>query len=448
MGLLRRWLGSSSSAAPSAAPASEVPGPGVGSETLRSRSVLDEFYELQERLERAQRRRDGDVVLALCDSAVGMLPALVDAWRDEELESRRILGETAGLGDDWFRISSIRCVELTCRWAAVRGDRDRLMNLRSTLDERPELASWMDDVDRAVANLDACTTLIAAVAADPGVRQAGLAGRLGFDGRAVATLLSWLDEAGRVVRRKEAGTYALFPAATPLPLAALVERARAHPAASANKPVLARPDPPTRDQVQALSGVRFAAIDFETATSARGSACALGVCVVDDCRPVSTQRFLIRPPDNRYDPFNTMIHGIGPTDTARASELPEVWAQAEAIIGDLPVVAHNAAFDVGVLRDGLLAVNVPWPTLDVYCTLVLGRRAWPGLLSYGLVMLVDFCDLRLDNHHDPVADASACAGLGACDLRDDQYQLALCCDGEPWCARGPARSRTVGLVPS
>ena len=49
-------------------------------------------------------------------------------------------------------------------------------------------------------------------------------------------------------------------------------------------------------------GKSFAAIDFETATSERNSACAVGVIVFEHGTPADTLSSLIRPPGNRYDP--------------------------------------------------------------------------------------------------------------------------------------------------
>jgi hypothetical protein len=47
-------------------------------------------------------------------------------------------------------------------------------------------------------------------------------------------------------------------------------------------------DPPASDWV---------ALDFETATASRGSACALGLAYVEGRRVVAVERVLIQPPD-------------------------------------------------------------------------------------------------------------------------------------------------------
>jgi DNA polymerase-3 subunit epsilon len=50
--------------------------------------------------------------------------------------------------------------------------------------------------------------------------------------------------------------------------------------------------------------MRFTAIDFETANADRGSACAVGLVVVEDGQIVSRTSQLIRPEPCRFDPFN------------------------------------------------------------------------------------------------------------------------------------------------
>ena len=172
------------------------------------------------------------------------------------------------------------------------------------------------------------------------------------------------------------------------------------------------PTPPDQTALEQLREASFAALDFETATGSRASACALGISLVDDGQITGGRTWLIRPPGNEYDPYNTMIHGIGPQDTVNAPELPDVWAEVQAVVGKRPVVAHNAAFDMGVLREGLRYFGRDWPSLGVFCTLVLSRRVWPGLISYSLLPLCGFLGIDLARHHDPAEDATACAEIG------------------------------------
>ena len=203
-------------------------------------------------------------------------------------------------------------------------------------------------------------------------------------------------------------------------------RAATTPAREAT-PRLPSPLPPPPKAVDRLRAARFAAIDFETATAQRASACAVAVTVVEEGKVVDTNHWLIRPPDNEYSAFNSAIHGIRPEDTERAAEFPLVWRDALAIIGDRPLVAHNAAFDLSVLRQSLDHHDIAWPALAVFCTLRLSRRVWPGLASYRLPAVARFLGVSIERHHDPAEDAAACAEIArrVCAAVDVDGLLAL-----------------------
>ena len=144
----------------------------------------------------------------------------------------------------------------------------------------------------------------------------------------------------------------------------------------------------------------FVALDFETATNSRASACAVAVAAVDAGRVVDLETWLIRPPDNEYDPFLVGIHGITPEHTAHRPSIDAVWPEVARWMNERPVVAHYAPFDLSVLRHSLAAAGRDWPDLTYYCTCALGRRAWPGRLSYRLPDLASECGLAFE-HHEP-----------------------------------------------
>lgn len=156
--------------------------------------------------------------------------------------------------------------------------------------------------------------------------------------------------------------------------------------------------------------MRWAAVDFETATHSRSSACALGVVVVEEGRELYRQAWLIRPPGNDYAPGNVAIHGIQPCDTEHAPGFDEVWREAVALIGDRPLVAHNAGFDVGVIRGCCDAYGIATPTSRYHCTVQLSRRTWPQLPAHRLPIVAGHVGATLD-HHDALSDAAACSRI-------------------------------------
>ena len=154
----------------------------------------------------------------------------------------------------------------------------------------------------------------------------------------------------------------------------------------------------------------FVAIDFETATSERSSACAVGLVVFERSSPIDRCRLLICPPGNRYDPFNTALHGIGPSDTQDSPGFPEVWEQVAGMLDGQLVIAHNTAFDMSVLRRSAEHYDYEMAPFPFACTYRLARSAMPEAPSWGLKALAAEFGIPL-SHHDPVSDAQAAGHL-------------------------------------
>lgn len=154
----------------------------------------------------------------------------------------------------------------------------------------------------------------------------------------------------------------------------------------------------------------FVGFDVETANRSRGSICAIGLVRVENGRVVDTRNLLCRPPadDDYFDPVNISIHGITWDDVRREPPFQEQLQVAQQFIGELPVVAHNAGFDLGAVRAACDSDWIDWPTLDYGCTLVLSRRALT-LISYSLPLVCEALNVPLEKHHDAGADALAAA---------------------------------------
>lgn len=175
--------------------------------------------------------------------------------------------------------------------------------------------------------------------------------------------------------------------------------------------------------------LNYVAIDFETANSYRGSPCAACLVRVRDGVPVAEHRWLIRPPEevDYFDPFNIWIHGITADMVADKPRWKEVLPYMVDFVGDDVVIAHNAGFDIGVIRYACAVDNIEWPEMQFLCTMVLARRAI-SLPSYRLPFILDAFGGSIDDHHDPLADALAVVdvvrGLATARGVDDVDQLA------------------------
>lgn len=150
------------------------------------------------------------------------------------------------------------------------------------------------------------------------------------------------------------------------------------------------------------------AIDFETANESRTSACAVGFAWIEDGAVTRRAYRLIRPPEMRFSPGNIRVHGIRPADVEHASDLPTVFAEFWDDLVDRPILAHNAAFDMGVLRGTLALFGRPIPRMRYVCTHAIARLSWPDEASYGLAAMAAKLGIRFQHHHAE-EDAFACA---------------------------------------
>ncbi len=156
---------------------------------------------------------------------------------------------------------------------------------------------------------------------------------------------------------------------------------------------------------------RWVAIDFETATREKASACALGLVVIEDGFIAEERSWLIQPPGNIFEWRNTQIHGIDEDLVAQEPEFDELWDEIAPYLADAVVLAHNASFDVAVLRSSIERYElVAPPTAGYLCTVNMARKVWPRLPNHKLDSVCGYCGIDLV-HHDAASDARACASI-------------------------------------
>lgn len=156
--------------------------------------------------------------------------------------------------------------------------------------------------------------------------------------------------------------------------------------------------------------LNFTTIDFETANSYRGSPCSVGLVKIRGGQPVDERSWLIKPPAGAdwFDRWNVNIHAITPETVANQPRWSDRLPEILDFIGDDTLIAHNAAFDIGVIRYACAVDNIACPELRFLCSMVLARRLM-ALPSYRLPYVIESLGGRLDDHHDALADANAVA---------------------------------------
>jgi DNA polymerase-3 subunit epsilon len=156
----------------------------------------------------------------------------------------------------------------------------------------------------------------------------------------------------------------------------------------------------------------FIVIDFETATAKRNSACAIGMVACRDYQIIGTYKQLLKPPKNEYLPFNTQLHGITPTQTKTAPTIADLYNKGlDSIIdSEVQLVAHNASFDMSVLRESLGHHGIDTPWIQAICTVDVARELYPSLPNHKLNTVAKHIGHQLE-HHDPISDALAAAAI-------------------------------------
>ena len=156
--------------------------------------------------------------------------------------------------------------------------------------------------------------------------------------------------------------------------------------------------------------MNFVAIDFETANEKRNSPCSIGIVVVKDGEIVEKIHHLIKPKEMRFTPLNIGIHGIRPTMVENELEFDEVWEKIKGYFNNSLVIAHNAAFDISVLRKTLELYNIEAPSFNYICTMKISRNFYNALDDAKLNTVNNFLGYEF-NHHDALADALACSNI-------------------------------------
>lgn len=156
--------------------------------------------------------------------------------------------------------------------------------------------------------------------------------------------------------------------------------------------------------------MNFIAIDFETANEKRNSPCSIGIVVVENGEIKEKIHYLIKPKEMRFMPINIGIHGIRPKMVINEPEFDEIWEKIKKYFDKSLVVAHNASFDISVLRNTLETYNITLPSFNYICTMKLSRNFYRDLSNAKLNTVNDFLGFEF-KHHDALADAIACSNI-------------------------------------
>ncbi len=154
---------------------------------------------------------------------------------------------------------------------------------------------------------------------------------------------------------------------------------------------------------------RYVVFDVETPNQYNNRMSAIGICLIEGMQIVK-QHFSLVNPEQSFDWFNTCLTGISEESVADAPTFPQLWKQIEPVMNSGILVAHNASFDMWVLRKCLHDYGIAWkPRVHGLCTVQMGRSLKPGI-SHKLNDMCDYYGICLD-HHQADSDSRACAEI-------------------------------------
>lgn len=156
---------------------------------------------------------------------------------------------------------------------------------------------------------------------------------------------------------------------------------------------------------------KFVVFDIETTglSPKKDMITEIGAVKIEDNKIIDEFSQLINP--QRKIPENIVkLTGITDEMVKDKPTIEEVLPRFEEFIEDTILVAHNASFDVGFIRDKFskLGKKIDNPVLD---TLELSRALFPKLKSHKLNIIAKHLKVNLVNHHRAVDDAKATAEI-------------------------------------
>lgn len=153
-----------------------------------------------------------------------------------------------------------------------------------------------------------------------------------------------------------------------------------------------------------MSNLNFCAIDFETMTPARTSACAIGMVEVRDNVIMRKFYSLIKPIPDDYEQTNTFVNAISHEMCKDAPTWEELYSVVNDFLRTGFIVCHNADFDIDVFvklkRYYKLEFN---PDIRIIDT--------KALFGGSLENCCEQAGIEMECHHDALSDAMACAEL-------------------------------------
>ena len=153
--------------------------------------------------------------------------------------------------------------------------------------------------------------------------------------------------------------------------------------------------------------VAYAVFDCETTGTTPGLDEIVSLAAVRlDADGVETARFarLVRP--SRPIPAEaTAVHGIGDEDVVSAPPFDEIAREVYELLDGAVFVAHNAPFDLAMLKHAFALTGIDYNPVGVACTLDAFRLLEPLAGDHRLQSICDRRGIAFEDAHEALSDA-------------------------------------------
>lgn len=156
-----------------------------------------------------------------------------------------------------------------------------------------------------------------------------------------------------------------------------------------------------------MNELDYVAIDFETANGNLTSACSIGLVGAKNDKVVLEEYYLINPCEE-FNDYNVLIHGITSDMVEDAPIFPEVWQKIKKYFMGTIIIAHNAMFDLNVLKALIDKYDLEKPNCKIACTLKISEKMWKEeVVNHKLNTISAYLGVK-HNHHNALSDSYIC----------------------------------------
>lgn len=192
----------------------------------------------------------------------------------------------------------------------------------------------------------------------------------------------------------------------------------------------------------------YAIVDIETTGGSPQQSRVTEIAVyLSDGRQLVDQFVTLVNPEQHIPPFITKLTGISDEMVASAPRFQDISSAFAKITKDAVFVAHNVAFDYGMIRNEYREMGMDFHR-QLLCTVKSSRRLLPGHPSYSLGNLCRGLNIAIENRHRASGDALATMQLFHL-LYDQQPEelLQLIEDGSPRFTGDPKADSLLRNIP-